>query len=47
MTLPIAIIALLLVIPSALAESNFDGLWKRVPIVLPNGTAIDPYFLFC
>jgi hypothetical protein len=29
--------------PSALAEGKFDGLWKRAPIILPDGTVIDPY----
>lgn len=43
MRLTLAIIAVLSLMPSALAESRFDGLWKRVPIVLPDGTAIDPY----
>jgi hypothetical protein len=43
MRLPLAIIALLLLMPSGLAESKFDGLWKRAPIILQDGTVIDPY----
>jgi hypothetical protein len=44
--LPLAILALLWLTSSALTESKFDGLWKRAPIVLPDGTVVDPYACF-
>jgi len=43
MRLPVAIIATLLLTPLAFAEGEFDGLWKRAPIILSDGTKIDPY----
>ena len=46
MRLTLAILALLSWIPSALAEGRFDGLWKRAPIILPDGTVVDPYACF-
>ena len=41
MRLPLAIIAVFALTSSALAQ--FDGLWKRAPIILPDGTVVDPY----
>jgi len=43
MRLTLAIIAALSLTPSALAQSEFEGLWKRAPIFLPDGTVVDPY----
>ena len=43
MRLPLAIVAALSLTPPAFAESVLDGLWKRSPIILPDGTVVDPY----
>jgi hypothetical protein len=43
MRLPLAVFVVLPLISLAHAESKFDGLWKRAPIILPDGTLVDPY----
>ena len=43
MRLLLATIAVFSFPPLALAEGELDGLWKLSPIILSDGTVIDPY----